>query len=300
MSNRPKGPFAISSRSVSSLVAPAAVSLSGIRRELRFSSFNEQGTVGCRITGVFPICSLGAAVTTGCGFYTKGGTRPATILLRPADGSFSLSPILYRLSSCFTRYRVSSLSFVYDPVGSTASAVRLAFCYSSDSQAPAIYGITSSSGFNTILSSSFGRAFSPWAGWRMRVAPTNSWYYVDYGASDTIAANIRQESFGMIACVADSDPGVDYSYGLLSMELTLDLIDPIPVVTSVSLKDSSLEHKEVVNSDEPVSGGSSVTSFVPVTHSQCAGTPAFGNANNFPTTNVRMTSAPSLSGVRMS
>lgn len=292
-SNRPNGPSVFITRSVSSITAPAAVSLNGIKRELRFSSFNERGSVGCRVSGTFPICSLGASVTNGCGFYVKGGTRPATILLRPSDGSLSLSPILYRLASCFTRYRVDSLSFRYDPIGSTASAVRLAFCYSSDPQCPLLYAITSSSGFNTILSSNFSRAFSPWVGWSLKVFPTDSWYYLDSTASDTIAANIRQESFGMIACVADADPGVDYSYGVLSMELTLDLIDPIPVSTSVSL--TSTDSKAV---SVPTDTGSFESSYVPVMHSQCAGTPMMGSINTNPQLNTRALNAPSLSGVR--
>lgn len=283
----------LATRSVSSLSVPAAVSTSGVRRDLRFSSFSERGAMGCRISGTFPICSLGASVTNGYGFYTKGGTRCATIMLRPADGTYSLSPLLYRLCSCFTRYRVSQLGFRYDPIGSTASAVRLAFCYSADPQSPLIYAISSYSGFNTLLSSVYGRTFSPWAGWSMRVTAPDSWLYLDPSASDTIAANIRQESFGIIACVADSDPGVDYSYGVLSMDLSLDLIDPVPIGATTLALASVADHKESLDSVR----ASIESSYVPVTSNSSAGMPASSQvSNSYFNTSSRVGTAPSLSG----
>jgi len=93
--------------------------------------------------------------------------------------------------------------------------------------------------------------------WSLPCQVSPDWHYVDANAYDTITANIRQESFGAIACLADADPGVDYTYGLLSMELGIQLCDLAPMapenVLSRSAPASSDEKQPSSRGvDEPV------------------------------------------------
>lgn len=251
--SRPNGPAR--SASVSLLSAPAAFSINGVRRGLFFGNCNVKGQTGCRISGIVPFCTLGAANTTGRGLMDRGGNRLANWILRAADGT-TLCPQLSRQVSCFSRYRLTKLRFIYDPIGSTASAVRLAFAYSNDPLSPAFYSALGFdyTAYNSLLTIPGSRAFSPWMGWSQNVAVDDNWKYVDNSASDTIAAaNVRQEAYGVIMCLADSNPGTDYTYGILSIDFSIDLLDPcpLPTVPTTNLALHSSLEEESKHTDNP-------------------------------------------------
>lgn len=74
--------------------------------------------------------------------------------------------------------------------------------------------------------------------------------------SDTIAANSRQAYGGIIACVSDSDPGTNYTYGVVSLAFVLDLFDPVPLVTPPAMELSGpsralVEEGKIVTVQEP-------------------------------------------------
>lgn len=189
----------------------------------------------------------------------RSGNRLANWILRAADGT-TLCPQLSRQVSCFSRYRLTRLRFIYDPIGSTASAVRLAFAYSNDPLSPAFYSALGFdyTAYNSLLTVPGSRAFSPWMAWSQNVAVDDNWKYVDNSASDTIAAaNVRQEAYGVIMCLADSNPGTDYTYGILSIDFSIDLLDPCPLptvpTTNLALHSSLDSKEESKQSDNPAS-----------------------------------------------
>jgi len=214
--------------------APAAVSLGRLKRSLVFGAVRLGDKVGCRLTGVLPLVTIGAGNSTGYGLMTASGTRGANLALSPVNAAF-LCPQLARFASCFAQYRWNKLGFVYNAIGSTASAVRMVFAYSSDYLQPVIYGVTGYAGYNSLLTTQYSQCFSPWMDWSMSV-PTEQVPSFVTTYSSSVAANTRQSYGGIVACVADSNPGADFTYGVLSIAFTLDLFDPLPTSTLPSVE----------------------------------------------------------------
>jgi len=55
-----------------------------------------------------------------------------------------------------------------------------------------------------------------------------------YGGAESVVANLRDTYQGLMVCVADSNPGTDYTYGVISICFDLELFDPLPVPLSTS------------------------------------------------------------------
>jgi hypothetical protein len=51
--------------------------------------------------------------------------------------------------------------------------------------------------------------------------------------SSTVAANTRQAYCGMIACLADSDPGATFTYGQLWWDFEIELLDVCPTTSGL-------------------------------------------------------------------
>jgi len=215
---------------MSSGVVGSAVSAPCLVRSLNFSSVSLDGQGGCRLSGTFPFITVGAASTTGVAFVTRSGSRVGSATLSPVSGSW-LCPTIARLASCFTRYRWSRLRFDYHAMGSSASAVRLAFAYCMDPYAGSIPTSPTLSDYNTLLTTPHSRVFSPWMDWTLSVPCAGELSYT-YAGSSTVAANVRQNSPGQIVCVADSDPLTNYTYGVISLSFVLDLFDMLPLTSS--------------------------------------------------------------------
>jgi len=202
--------------------------------------------------------SIGASNTNGYGFVNTAGTRAALVDLSPVNTGM-LCPQLARIASCFSRFRYKKLGWLYEPMASTASGVRLAFAYSSDPYG-SLDSVTSSTGYNICFTTPQSVAFSPWMPWNMTCQVPGDLCYT-YAGLNTVAANIRQASVGTIACVADSNPGADFTYGILWCCFVLDLVDPIPTASSPALTHSTARlnrRVRIVDVEEGESGDDSV------------------------------------------
>lgn len=248
---RPKGP--VRSGSVSLVTAPASVSTNGLRRGLDMSGYRDRdGQPVMVISGIVPYLSLGAASSTGAGFIDRIGNRTATHNVSPMDSS-CLCPQLAQIAHCFSKYRFRRLGFVYDPMGSTASAVRLALAYTSDPLNYVMANQTGPSGYTGLLTMATCKVFSPWMGpWSLACSVDDTWKYNKLMSSPD-NADKRMEFIGTVGCCADSDPVSDYSYGILSMSFVLELKDLTYAGTmstaSVSLASSAVEQKEIPTSE---------------------------------------------------
>jgi len=211
--------------------APAAVMANQPRRFLSYGNVFENGSQGARISGCLPLYGICAEATTGAGLRNVSGTNFSSIFHTPANGD-TLSPQLSRIVSCFARWRFRKLRFVYAPMGSTASGVRLAFAYSCDPLSSELYSSSALTytNYNALLTTPHSVQFSPWAGWVMDVPCTSEFKYTRY-SSTTVSANTRDITGGIMACLADSDPGTTFSYGTLWVEFVLDVIDSAPLST---------------------------------------------------------------------
>lgn len=242
---RPRGPAA--RPLMSQISVPAAVSSQRRPRQIRFAGVSSGDLHGLTVTGTIPYYTIGAAVTSGAGISTLTG-RSAIKVLRPTD-IVTLTPWLALQAYCWGRYRVRHLHFIYNAIGSTASAVRLVFGYSSDPATTALSSVSSFSDYNRIQTVGSSLTFSPWKSWDLNVPVDNTWKYIDPVGSDSTIANIRQEAFGIIACVADADPGVTYTYGTLSVDFTVDFLDPT-VLPDTSRPTTVLLQQELKSSQQ--------------------------------------------------
>lgn len=220
-------------------VRTASAAVAGINpaRYIKFYNCTNGSNSGLGIQFRMPLYTICAGATSGGGLKTVSGSILVSSILSPTMAG-TLAPQIQRFASCFSRWRWKKLSFLYSPMGSTASGVRLAFAYTNDPLQDQIYAISSYTGFNTLLTTPVSTTFSPWTGWSMSVPCASELMYT-YPMNTSVGANVRQSNSGLIACVADSDPGATFSYGTLWWEVDLELYDPAPLATA-HLPSSSL------------------------------------------------------------
>jgi hypothetical protein len=164
------------------------------------------------------------------------------------------SPSLADLSLGFSRYRVHSLVFHYEPNALTSQERSYMFSYTEDPMSPTLGlrayftnpgtvptgnappGITAlDTGVSNIL-------FQAWQAWSMKVpvdqnlkylyAPSVSTPTTGYGVYDV--ATVRDTMFGAINLVNLTGSGSGSAFGRLWIELDLELTDPTPMFTGTS------------------------------------------------------------------
>lgn len=237
----------------SSVSAPAAVSQNTPRHAYRYSSIKVGSHEGIRIHSCIPIAQIGCSGAGNNGFQmspTLGGavTTPQTVALTPynAQGvewvpTFStysalieyswISPHIPLVSLAFDRYRVMGCTFRYEPQSTATLSERLVFSWTDDPEHPFLSPSSNVSGTTQItqmnqLITKDSVAFMPWKKWDLPV-PVSSEPKFLY---DLAGNNLRFSNFGVMTCTTTS--GVANTYGILYVDLIVDLFDPVPIVTS--------------------------------------------------------------------
>jgi hypothetical protein len=170
-----------------------------------------------------------AHTTDGFGLVDAAGAYHGILKLSPALPNL-LCPLLLNESRNFTRYRFKRLRFIYHAIGSTASGVRLNFAFVNDPHQSEFTAITGSSSYNLLSTTPNSVPFSPWSGWAMDCKISTDLCYIAPGLSylSYVTADVRQAYAGMIACLADSDPGATFTYGQLWWDFDVELVDVCP------------------------------------------------------------------------
>lgn len=231
--------------------APAAVAGVPPMRTLQFYNCTMGANSGLGIRFRLPLFTVCAGVTTGGGLKNVGGSIIVSSPLSPTMAG-TLSPQIQRFASCFSRWRWKRLGFIYAPLGSTASGVRLAFAFTNDPLQDQLYAVVGYSGFNVLQTTPVSTVFSPWTGWAMSVPCSSELMYI-YPMTSTIGANYRQAHSGLITCVTDSDPGATFTYGTLWWDVDLELYDPAPLASGDIPSSMSSTVKE--QKDSPLAEG---------------------------------------------
>jgi len=211
--------------------APAAVNSYMPSRKFDVSSLRD-GQMGDKLVrACLPMLTVCAHTSEGYGLVDTAGTYHGTVKLSPVIPNL-LCPLLLNEARNYTRYRFRRLRFTYYAIGSTASGVRLNFAFVNDALQAEFSAISSSSSYNLLSSTPNSIPFSPWSPWSMSCNIGSDLCYTGVYSS-TVAANTRQAYAGMIACLADSDPGATFTYGQLWWDFDVELRDVCPTTSGL-------------------------------------------------------------------
>jgi hypothetical protein len=244
--------------------APAAVSRSR-KASINYSQVTVGGRSALRIRSCVPLCEIGNDPYQN-GLYIQGtaGAFVASVAnLNPYSvptafinsaspgpditGAW-ISPHIPLLALAFDRYRMQSLEFIYEPQSTATVDDRLVFAWTDDPSHPFL-SATGSDYLGAapsqleLLVTEDSMAFMPWKSWTLKVpvAKDDRFMYDFAGetATDTSTSN-RFCDFGAFSCVASASPASAVQYGILYIMVTLDLFDPVPIVSSVTTLLASL------------------------------------------------------------
>ena len=191
------------------------------------------------------ICSInnnGGANANG--FQLKSGNSANVILLNlthplrcsfGGSSSFSnddfTSPIFDLIGSAFTRYRVNSLKFHYEPQAAATLTERLVFAFAPDPVNPVL--VNTSVTADSCLAMADSVAFAPWRTWSMDLSSTvrGKLFYTFSDTSTSQVITERFSDFGVIACLTSSTGAVSQC-GVLYMEIDVELVEFCPIVVT--------------------------------------------------------------------
>lgn len=182
--------------------------------------------------------------TTQSGFNMLSGNGATAIMLnlteprRVQDSNTTnenyVSPVFDLLASAFTRYKIHSLKFHYEPQAAATTTERMVFAFAPDPIHPLITSTAPSSA--KLLAVADSVAFAPWRSWTMDVSShvrSKTFYtYSDPGTTTTVALSERFSDFGSIGCVTSSTETTALQCGILYMEVDVELIEFCPIVTT--------------------------------------------------------------------
>jgi len=231
-----------------------------------------------RVTACVPICEIGNDSGNN-GFYLQGsGTVPIASTAYVADinpySMFALnsastfgdanwiSPHIPLLALAFDRYSVNSLAFHYQPQSTTTVEDRLVFAWTDDPSHPflsASGALITSTVTNQLglLITKDSVPFMPWKEWRLSVPVARDMRFMYQAtAQDDQTTSSRWAQFGAMSCIGSAAPTVPVLYGVLYIEIVLDLMDPVPIIASVNSllplfhsARKSARHRKVVSLD---------------------------------------------------
>lgn len=225
--------------------APAAVSSHG-RQFVRFLA-TTQGSkrmlVKCALAEIANGSTVGAflfAAATECVSAQLSPTlvRRKTFVGTTMVADDMISPVLDLEGSAYTRYRVNSLKFEYDPQSATSSDGRYIFAYAADPAHPIIASVTTNTPTTAGLESLTDvMPFGAWEPWVLDVSASVSkfrqeWLYTSpQDASATaVSADDRLGFFGSCACLS---PGAGTGQkGLLYMIIDIEFAEFCPITTT--------------------------------------------------------------------
>lgn len=249
----------------SSSLAPAAISTSR-RMAVSYSSLSASSMSGLRVVCTVPICEIGNDSKFNNGLFVQGaGTSSASFSTvanmlpyemsavagitggPPIPGNLGMkasyiSPHLPLLALAFDRYKMNSLTFHYEPQSTSTVSDRLVFAWTDDPNHPFL---SASASYNGVVPTQLQAlvtpdsvAFMPWKQWSLKVPVSREPHFL-YDQGNTIGTGgetdtSRLYSFGAMTCVASAVGGDPIQYGVLYATISIDLIDPVPIVKSIS------------------------------------------------------------------
>jgi len=187
--------------------------------------------------------TLASFTATTCDLlpYEMSQTVTATASTPTNSAAFWISPHVPLLSLAFDRYRMVDCAFHYEPQAAATVSDRLVFAWTDDPSHPFL-SAASASGSATppsqleALVTQDSVAFMPWKEWSLRVpvATDARFLYASQVSTGFDEAVNRFYSFGSMTCVGSAAPSITVQYGVLYIALTIDLFDPVPIVSDVS------------------------------------------------------------------
>lgn len=234
--------------------APVAVSRSG-RTSVNYTTVSQGGMSGLRISASVPLCEIGNDGQYLNGFFVQGsGSTPTPFyatnlallpyqLIGLSNGASAvagiaaqwISPHIPLLALAFDRYRMESLSFRYEPQSTAVVSDRLVFAWTDDPSHP-ILGDNPSSVPSQLqcLITQDSVAFMPWKEWSLKVPVARDMRFL-YESAPTSVSD-RFSCMGAASCVASTSSVTPTAvvYGVLYVQMVIDLFDPVPIVSSVN------------------------------------------------------------------
>jgi hypothetical protein len=162
------------------------------------------------------------------------------------SGGSWISPHLPLLALAFDRYVCHTLEFCYEPQSTATTEDRLVFAWTDDPAHPFLSAI-GSLGASTpsqleLLVTEDSVAFMPWKAWQLKVpvAKDQRFLFDQPISEEGEPSQARFTDFGSFSCVGSAAPTTTVQYGILYINIVLDLFDPVPIVSSVATLISDL------------------------------------------------------------
>jgi len=221
------------------------------------------GRSSLKVTACIPLCEIGNDPYNN-GLYIQNSTAAfyaSTAELDPTaipnalsatatspvqtQNSTWISPHIPLLSVAFDRYRISGLTFHYEPQSTTTVADRMVFAWTDDPIHPFLspYASPTVPPQLDLLVTQDSMAFAPWKPWSLQLPVSTEPKYM-YQPNATSAASIvdRFSSFGAFNCVGSAAPTVSTLYGILYASVQMEFFDPVPIVAAPVLS-AFLSHR---------------------------------------------------------
>jgi len=252
-------PRGTSSRTVST-TAPAGVSTNR-RMTLSYSSGMVGGRSSLKISACVPLCEVGNdAFNNGLfiqhsttAFYASTAQLDPTAIPNtlsasattpiPVAASNWISPHVPLLSVAFDRYRITGLTFHYEPQSTTTVADRLVFAWTDDPVHPFLSPF---SGLVPpqldLLVTQDSMAFAPWKPWSLQLPVSSEPKYLYQPDSSGPSVSDRFSAFGCFSCVGSAAPSSQILYGILYASVQMEFFDPVPIVAAPVLS-NFLSHR---------------------------------------------------------
>jgi hypothetical protein len=257
-------------------LAPSAVSLSR-KMKMSYAHVMVNGRPALRVTATVPICEIGNSGDTYLNallIQSASQEYVSVVNLTPYQGQYAqngaalafgsmywISPHVPLLALAFDRYRINELAFHYEPQSTAVVSDRMVFAWTDDPAHPflSVPGSHTNSATPTQLQTlvtSDSVAFMPWKEWSLNVPVQSDIKYLYHQPSVEVEGTSldRFSNFGSMSCVASTQGAGAIIYGVLYASICIDFIDPVPIVSTVTIP-ALLSSLQQIRSKRPVRSG---------------------------------------------